>query len=212
MHILESGESQGPFSPLRAIDFLITLALPFLGHVRLLRSTPQLPPPWSSAEYTSFGPLLSLQWMLGVLLTPVSGLVGKQKPVDRPARYSLGCPPCLPPPPLLHLLYTASRATGLGSALTLQVSKPWYSSRGEGSCFLPPAPTTLLFYGFFCRSFLSTQSRLITLWYLLQLRDVGFLYTQQGAFCTYVGWQHFPELLPGPLNPPSLQLLKAEAH
>ena len=211
MHVLESGESQGPFSPLRAIDFLTTLALPFLGHVRLLHSTPQLPPPWSSAEYTSFGPLLSLQWMLGVLLTPVSGLVGKQKPVDRPARYALGCPPCLPPP-LLHLLYTEGRPHGPQAWAQLSPCRSLSSSRGEGSCFLPPAPTTLLFYGFFCRSFLSTQSRLITPWYLLQLRDVGFLYTQQGEFCTFVGWQHFPELLSGPLNPTSLQLLKAEAH
>ena len=186
MHVLESGEFQGPFSPLRAIDFLTNLALLSLCHVRLLSSTPQLPPSWSSAEYTDFGPLHSLHWMLGVLLTPVSGLIGKQKPVDWPARYALGSPPLPATPSAPSPLHRkgASQATGLGSALTLQVSKPWYSSRAEGSCFLPPAPTTLLFFSFFCRSFLSTQSRLIALWYLLQLRDLGFLYTQQGAFCT----------------------------
>ena len=143
MHILESGESQGPFSPLRAIDFLITLALPFLGHVRLLRSTPQLPPPWSSAEYTSFGPLLSLQWMLGVLLTPVSGLVGKQKPVDRPARYSLGCPPCLPPPPLCSTSSTQPHGpqawAQLSPCRSLNPGIP-LGERGAVSCPQHPPP------------------------------------------------------------------------
>lgn len=52
----------------------------------------------------------------------------------------------------------------------------------------------------------------MALWHLLQLRDLGFLYVQQGAICAYVGWQGFTQILPGPLLPTSLQLLKAEVH
>lgn len=76
--------------------------------------------------------------MLRVLLTPVSGLVGKQKPVERLAGYAFGSPPlpatCSAPPPLHRK--GASQATGLGSALTSQVSSPGIppGERGAVSC------------------------------------------------------------------------------